>query len=95
MKLMVTRILQHARAFKDEALIPALKAFVGVTNEHGKVMVLKAATLLAARDGEIHGSEIELIRNMAEALDVPRSYLPGIMNDALGSLTETRMVERG
>ena len=66
-----------------------MASFAGTLNENAKVMVLQTATLLSAVDGDIHDTEIDLIRDVAHALAVPRSYVTGIMSDALGQFTES------
>ena len=74
-----------AKTLADQDMLPALRRFAGVTNEHGKARVLEVATLLSASDGEIHDTEVRLIHDIADALGVPRSYVPGIMQEALSS----------
>ena len=80
---------QDAERFRDSDMWASLNAFAGMTNEHGKAMLLETATLLAVADGEIHEAEKALIHDMAKALDIPKSYVPGIVQSALASLHET------
>ena len=76
------------RTFVDEDILLAMRRFAGMTNEHGKAMVLEVATLLSASDGEIHDAELTMIRDIADALSVPSSYVPGIMQEALSNAAQ-------
>ena len=75
---------------KSEDLLVSMRTFAGMTNEQGKELLLRIATLLSATDGEIDEAEIDLINRIATALGVPTSYVPGIMQDALQNGLETR-----
>ena len=79
--------------FSHSALVESLRVFSRIANEHGKAQLLKVAMLVAYVDGDFHDAEIDIIHNIAFQLDVPASYLPGIMHDALASLHEKKRRE--
>ena len=58
----------------------------GVTprlNEHGKEMVIKCALAVAAADGNIDPSELELIKTMASTMEMSGSHLKGILHEMM------------
>lgn len=79
---------EDLESISDTDLFPSISSFAGILNEHAKVMLLQTATLLSAADGEIHDKEVSLILDIAHALAVQRSYVQGIMSDALTPATD-------
>ena len=48
-------------------------------NEHGKELIIECAMAVAAADGNVDDSEIELIQDMAKAMEMSASHLRGIL----------------
>lgn len=59
----------------------ALRDISQHVNEHGKELLIRVALDIAASDGEIVESEIELIERMAIALGMSAAHLNGIVMD--------------
>jgi uncharacterized tellurite resistance protein B-like protein len=51
--------------------------------EKGKVQILEACVAVAAADGSIDPTEVELLEGFAVALSVPTQYVPGIIASVL------------
>lgn len=60
-----------------------LKGVTPHLNEHGKEMVIKCALSVAAADGHIDDSEIDLIQKMAKTMEMSGSHLKGIFQDLM------------
>ncbi|MCB0641857.1 MAG: TerB family tellurite resistance protein [Phaeodactylibacter sp.] len=60
-----------------------LKKVGPMLNEHGKEVVIRCAFSVAAADGHIDDSEIELIKDMAEVMEMSPSHLKGIMLESM------------
>ena len=69
----------------QEAVRVALSDLSEHLTEKGKVQILEALIMLAASDGTIEESEMNMITQSAEAMGVPAQYLPGIVSSVLGS----------
>ncbi|MEL7221469.1 MAG: TerB family tellurite resistance protein [Bacteroidota bacterium] len=52
-------------------------------NGHGKEMVIKCALSVAAADNHIDDSEIALLQEMAQAMEMTPSHLKGIMSEMM------------
>jgi len=65
----------------SESVSTYLKKVTPSLNEHGKEVVIKCALAVAASDGHVDKSEIALIQEMAEVMEMSRSHLKGIMAD--------------
>lgn len=50
-------------------------------NEHGKEVIIKCALSVASADGNIDASEMQLIHEMADAMEMSKSHLKGILSD--------------
>ena len=50
-------------------------------NEHGKENIIKCALAVAAVDGNIDSSELNVIRDMAKAMEMSPAHLKGILSD--------------
>jgi len=50
-------------------------------NEHGKEIIIKCAFSVAASDGNVDKTELDLIQEMAIAMQMSMSHLKGIMSD--------------
>ena len=55
-------------------------------NEHGKENVLTAAVYLAASDGHIDQSELDVAREIGQALTMTRAHIEGAIQQELGRL---------
>ena len=58
-----------------------LKSIAPSLNEHGKEVVIKCAYSVAASDGHVDDSEIALIHEMAETMQMSKSHLKGILSE--------------
>ena len=52
-------------------------------NGHGKEMIIKCALSVAAADNNVDDRELELLREMAEALEMTSSHLKGIIAEMM------------
>jgi len=52
-------------------------------NEHGKEVLIRCAFSVAAADGHIDSSEVDLIKKMAEVMEMSSSHLKGIMSEMM------------
>lgn len=50
-------------------------------NEHGKETILKCALAVAAADGNIDKSELEVVNSMAKAMEMSSSHVKGIISE--------------
>lgn len=80
---------EDAARFKDDDLLAPMRTVANMTNEQGKELLLRIATLLSATDGDVHEEETNLINRIAAALGLPKERVPDIMQDALQSGLET------
>lgn len=60
-----------------------LKGVAPRLNGHGKEMVIKCALSVAAADNHIDDSEIALLQEMAQAMEMTPSHLKGIMSEMM------------
>ena len=81
---------QDATRFKNQDLLAPMRTVANMTNEQGKALLLRIATLLSVSDGEVHEAETDLINRIAAALGVPKAHVPSIMQDALQNGLGTR-----
>lgn len=58
-----------------------LKQVTPSLNEHGKEIVIKCAMSVAAADGNIDDSELDLIKKMAQVMEMSPSHLKGIFHE--------------
>ena len=52
-------------------------------NEHGKEVIIKCGIAVASADGHIDESEIDLIKEMAKAMEMSSSHLKGILSEMM------------
>jgi len=64
---------------KPEPISTYLKKVTPSLNEHGKEIIIKCALAIAAADGNVDDSEIELINEMAKTMQMSTSHLNGII----------------
>lgn len=64
---------------KPEPISTYLKKVTPSLNEHGKEIIIKCALAIAAADGNVDDSEIELINEMAKTMEMSTSHLNGII----------------
>lgn len=60
-----------------------LKKIASSLNEHGKEIIIKCAISVAASDGNVDRSELDMIAKMSQALDMSASHLKGIINEMM------------
>lgn len=58
-----------------------LKKVTPSLNEHGKEVIIKCALAVAGADGHIDDSELDLIKEMADVMEMSASHLKGIFAD--------------
>ncbi len=58
-----------------------LKGVAPSLNEHGKEVIIQCAISVAAADGHIDDSEMDLIKEIAKVMDMSGSHLKGILHD--------------
>ena len=66
---------------QPEAISTYLKRIAPSLNEHGKEVLIKCALSVAAADGHIDDSEIQLIKEMAEAMEMSPYHIKGILQE--------------
>ena len=66
---------------ENKVVEEVLAAFAGSLNDSGKEMVIRAAYLVAASDGEFQEEEKELISRIANALDMTPAHLRGTLSE--------------
>lgn len=66
---------------KPEDISTYLRKVTPALNEHGKEMIIKCAISVAAADGNIDDSEINLINEMAKVMEMSSSHLKGILSE--------------
>lgn len=67
--------------------IPIDKYLLKITpslNEHGKEIIIKCAMAVAASDGHVDQSEIDLIMHMADVMEMSKYHIKGLMEDMTG-----------
>lgn len=67
-------------------LTDKLEELGAILNEHGKENVLTAAVYLAASDGHIDQSELDVAREIGQALTMTRAHIEGAIQQELGRL---------
>ncbi len=60
-----------------------LKKVTPSLNEHGKEVIIKCGLAVAGADGHIDDSEIAMIKEMAQTMEMSSSHLKGIMADLM------------
>jgi len=71
---------------KSENISTYLRGVTPSLNEHGKEIIIKCALSVAAADGNIDASELNLIKEMATTMEMSGSHLKGILSE----LSETK-----
>ncbi|MEM6687156.1 MAG: TerB family tellurite resistance protein [Bacteroidota bacterium] len=66
---------------ENEDVTTYLKGVASSLNEHGKETVIKCALSVAAADGHIDDSELDLIAEMAQAMEMSKSHYKGILSE--------------
>jgi len=66
---------------KQEPVDTYLKKIAPSLNEHGKEIIIKCGLSVASADGNIDTSELNLIRQMAAAMEMSNSHVKGIIAD--------------
>jgi uncharacterized tellurite resistance protein B-like protein len=51
-------------------------------NEHGKEIIIKCALSVAASDGHVDQSELDMIAKMGDVMEMSRTHLKGIINES-------------
>lgn len=64
---------------ENEDIATYLKKIGPVLNEHGKEVIIKCALSVAAADGHVDESEIALIAQMGQSMEMTSSHLKGIL----------------
>lgn len=57
-------------------------------NEHGKEIILRSAIAVASADGHIDDRELDLIHEMAEAMEMSRSHIKGILSETIDPINK-------
>jgi len=70
---------------ENETIDTYLKKVGPSLNEHGKEIIIKCAFSVAAADGNVDKSELRMIAIMADAMQMSKSHLNGILADLSGS----------
>jgi len=60
-----------------------LKKIAPALNEHGKEIIIKCGLAVASADGNIDKTEISMITEMANAMEMSSSHLKGILQDMM------------
>jgi len=60
-----------------------MRSLLGGLNDHGKEMVVTAAFMVAAADGEFHDDEQALMLRIGKALEMSSAHLNGVMTGLL------------
>jgi len=66
---------------QNEDISTYLKKVAPQLNEHGKEVIVKCALSVAASDGNIDDSELELIYQMADAMEMSKAHVKGILTE--------------
>lgn len=66
---------------ENEDVTTYLKRIGPSLNEHGKETVIKCALSVAAADGHVDDSELDLISKMAQAMEMASSHYKGILSE--------------
>lgn len=69
----------HATQQGSNSLFELLERIVGQLNDHAKETAITAAYMIAAADGHVDDSEIELIRQVGQALGMTAAHLNGVI----------------
>ena len=56
---------------------------IDMVNESGKEIVIRAAFLVAAADGEFHDDEKALLAEIGQALDMSDAHLKGVISSVI------------
>jgi len=71
--------IKNVQAEKENAST-YLKKICASLNEHGKEIIIKAALSVASADGDIDKSELKIISQMAQSMEMSSSHLKGILS---------------
>jgi|TARA_B110000495_G_C22975406_1_gene572837 uncharacterized tellurite resistance protein B-like protein len=66
---------------ENEEVTTYLKKVGPSLNEHGKETIIKCALSVAAADGNIDDSELDLISKMGQSMEMSSSHLKGILSE--------------
>ena len=66
---------------ENEDVTTYLKKVGPSLNEHGKETIIKCALSVAAADGNIDDSELDLISKMGQSMEMSSSHLKGILSE--------------
>ena len=67
--------------YKKEPIQKYLSKITPSLNEHGKEIIIKCGLAVAAADGNIDDSEINLIQDMAKTMEMSSSHVKGILQE--------------
>ncbi len=73
----LVEVVQH----KNEPIQKYLTRITPSLNEHGKEIIIKCAIAVAAADGHIDDSEVDLIRVMAETMEMSGYHIKGLLDE--------------
>lgn len=79
--------IQEARSDR-RSVEEYLGGVVGMLNEKGKELVVKAAFFVAAADGKFDDSEKQLLGRIAKSLQMTSAHFQGIVQELVGSDTK-------
>ena len=65
---------------EGQDLAASLTQYAGYLNDGGKEMVVKAAFLVAAADGEVQDEERELLATVGDSLGMSAPHLKGVIS---------------
>ncbi len=68
---------------EQEDVTTYLKKVAGYLNEHGKETVIKCGLSVAAADGHVDRSELDMIYEMGKALDMTSAHIKGVIGEML------------
>ena len=68
---------------ENEGVTTYLRRVAPMLNSHGKEVVVKCALSVAAADGHIDQSELQLLREIALAMEMTGAHLKGILADLM------------
>jgi uncharacterized tellurite resistance protein B-like protein len=84
--LTMTQLERYIEVVKKEKQDVAtyLKKVGPSLNEHGKEVIIKCAISVAAADGNIDKTELQMINDMSKAMQMSASHLKGIFSEMFG-----------
>lgn len=75
----------HDAKGEGRTVVDYLSRLSGQLNAHGKEMVVKAALLVAAADGEFQPEEQDFVAQVGSALDMSSAHLRGIVDEVINA----------